>query len=337
VNAPDPVTSAGFRFVSHQRRGLVAIPGVAATGTVTVSAVLSDTTTSTPVTLGLAGLGDVQGLDASLVARQYPRPGATDTETEFFPLVEFTAPELPWLVPTPDGAHGPLPWLCLVAVEQRAGVEILSGGLGHPDVLHVDTPAAVSQELPEPADAALWAHAYAATTVSTTTDDLGTVHDPAETTPTVALAGCRLVAARHLVPDTSYYAALVPVFAATALAGLGRSDQEVAAALAAPAPNFAWKTSDTSVQLPTYLHWEFSTGDGGDFESLARSLHEFPVPADFGTRALDLGLAGAGMPVTSSLDTVFRGALTAPHIPDPTPWPDPQDDDSAQVDTALTT
>jgi hypothetical protein len=335
MTGPNPTTSAGFRFVSHRRRGLVAIPGVAAAGSVAVAAVLSDTTTSTPLTLGLAGLGAVQGIDTSLVTRQYPRPGATDTETEFFPLVEFAAPEMPWLVPAPDGPHGPLPWVCLVAVEQRAGVAILSSGPGLPDVLHIDTPAAVSQELPDPADAALWAHAYAATTVTTTTGDQGTSHDPAETTPNVPLGGCRLVAPRHLVPGTSYYAALVPVFAASALAGLGRSDQDVAAELGAPAPNFAWNTSDTSVQLPAYLHWEFSTGDGGDFESLARSLHEYAVPADFGTRPLDLGLAGPGMPETSGLATVFRGALTAPHIADQTPWPDQQDADSGQVDTTL--
>ena len=33
--------SGGFRFVSHHRRGLIALPGVAGTGTVSASAVLS--------------------------------------------------------------------------------------------------------------------------------------------------------------------------------------------------------------------------------------------------------------------------------------------------------
>ena len=141
------------------------------------------------------------------------------------------------------------------------------------------------------------------------------------------------MAPRRLQPQTCYIAALVPTFSAGALAGLGRSDQEVAAALAAAQPAFAWSTSDTSVDLPVYLHWEFSCGAGGDFESLARSLHEVPVPPTFGTRPLDLGLAGAGMPVTTGLSTVFRGALTAPGIAAETAWPDPAGREQESVDT----
>ncbi len=323
-------TSGGFRFVSHQRRGLIALPGVAAAGTVSVSATLSDSSTTTPVTIGLNTIADVQGIDTTLVLRQYPRPNATDAEPEFFPLVEFAAPELPWLLPTPDGAQGPLPWLRLVVVEQREGVSVTGSGLGRPDVLHIEGPAVPAQELPDPSDAALWAHAYAATSVQTTGSQ-----DPADLSPGSALAGCRLVAPRRLLPDTSYTAALVPIFAASALAGLGRSDQEVAAALAAPAPNFAWATSDSSVDLPTYLHWDFSTGDGGDFESLARALVEVPVGPDFGTRPLDLGLAGAGIPETSTLGAIFRGALTAPGIADQVAWPDSSDADEGQVDDAV--
>ena len=120
--------SGGFRFVSHQRRGLIALPGVAGSGTVTAAATLSDGSSTPPVTLALASVGDIQGLDTTLVTRRYPRPGATDAETEFFPLVEFDVPELPWLLPTPTGPHGPLPWLCLVAVEIRPGVSVTSAG-----------------------------------------------------------------------------------------------------------------------------------------------------------------------------------------------------------------
>ena len=322
--------SGGFRFVSHQRRGLIALPGVAGSGTVSASAVLSDGSSSTAVTLGLASVADVLGIDTTLVARRYPRPDATDAETEFFPLVELSAPELPWLLPTPSGPQGPLPWLCLVAVQVRDGVSITGSGLGRLEVLHIGGAARPSEELPDPAGCALWAHAFAATAVQTQ----GTA-DPVETTTGVALSGCRLVAPRRLQPQTTYVAALVPTFSAAALAGLGRSDQEVAAALAAPQPAFAWSTSDASVDLPVYLHWEFSCGAGGDFESLARALHEVAVPPTFGTRPLDLALAGAGMPVTTSLGTVFRGALTAPGISPQPAWPDPTDADQVSVDTAV--
>jgi len=322
--------SGGFRFVSHQRRGLIALPGVAGSGTVSAAAVLSDGSSSTAVTLGLASLADVQGIDTTLVTRQYPRPGATDAESEFFPLVELSAPELPWLLPAPSGPRGPLPWLCLVVVQVRDGVSITGSGLGRLDVLHVGGAARPSEELPDPAGCDLWAHAFAATSVHTE----GTA-DPVENPIGAALSGCRLIAPRRLQPQTTYLAALVPTLAAAALAGLGRSDQEVAAALALPQPAFAWSTSDASVDLPVYLSWEFSCGAGGDFESLARALHEVPVPPTFGTRPLDLGLAGAGMPVTTRLGTVFRGALTGPGIAPQAPWPDPADADQGSVDTAL--
>jgi hypothetical protein len=325
-----PPEVGGFRFVSHQRRGLIALPGVAGSGTFTASAVLSDGSSTTAVTLGLASVADVQGIDSTLVTRQYPRPDASDAETEFFPLVEFASPELPWLLPTPTGPHGPLPWLCLVVVEVRDGVELTGSGPGRLDTLHIGDSARPSEELPDPADSALWAHAFAATAVQAE----GTA-DPVEKTPDVVLAGCRLVAPRRLKPDTSYVACLVPTLAASALAGLGRTDDEVAAALAAAQPNYAWSTTDSSVDLPVYLRWEFSCGDAGDFESLARALHEVVVPPLFGTRPLDLGLAGAGMPATTSLGTVFRGALTAPDIAELPAWPDPADSDQGTVDTSL--
>jgi hypothetical protein len=325
-----PAPTGGFRFVSHQRRGLIALPGVAAAGTVSAAAVLSDGSTSTPVTLGLANVGDVRGIDISLVTRQYPAPNGTDAETEFFPLVEFAAPELPWLLPTPAVPQGPLPWLCLVAVQVRDGVTITGQGHGLPDVLRIGGSARPSEELPSPADSALWAHAFAATAVTTTGNA-----DPTETGPSAAPTGCRLIAPRRLQPQTSYVACLVPTLAAAALAGLGHPDQEIAAALSAAQPNFAWSLSDSSVQLPAYLHWEFTCGDGGDFETLARQLREVPVPPTFGTRPLDLGLAGPGMPVTASTGAAFRGALIAPGASDQAPWPDPADKDLVSVDASL--
>ena len=325
-----PAQAGGFRFVSHQRRGLIALPGVAAAGTVSAAAVLSDGSTSTPVTLGLANVGDVRGIDVSLVTRQYPAPNGTDAETEFFPLVEFAAPELPWLLPTPAVPQGPLPWLCLVAVQARDGVSVTGQGNGLPDVLRIGGNAQPSEELPDPADSVLWAHACTPTAVTVTGNA-----DPTETGTPPAPTGCRLIAPRRLQPQTSYIACLVPTLAAAALAGLGHPDQEIAAALSAAQPNFAWSLSDSSAELPAYLHWEFTCGDGGDFETLARQLQEVPVPPTFGTRPLDLGLAGPGMPVTASTNAAFRGALIAPGAPDQAPWPDPADNDLVSVDASL--
>ena len=322
--------AGGFRFVSHQRRGLIALPGVAAAGTISASAVLSDGSTSTPVTLGLANVGDVRGIDVSLITRQYPVPNATDAETEFFPLVEFAAPELPWLLPTPTLQQGPLPWLCLVVVQVRDGVSVTGQGHGLPDVLRIGDSARPAEELPNPADSVLWAHAFAATAVTTTGNA-----DPTQTGTPPAPTACRLIAPRRLLPQTTYVACLVPTLAAAALAGLGHPDPEIAAALSAAQPNFAWSLTDDSVELPVYSHWKFTCGDGGDFETLARQMREVPVPPAFGTRPLDLGLAGPGMPVTASTGAAFRGALIAPGAVAQMPWPDPSDRDLVSVDASL--
>lgn len=322
--------SGGFRFASHARRGLVALPGVAGLGSVSAAVTLSDGSTTTPVTLAMASVADVRSLDTTLVTRTYPRAGATDAEAEFFPLVEFAAPELPWLLPTPDTPVGPLPWLCLVAVAVREGVTLAPAGSGKLDVLHVGGAARPADELPDPADSPLWAHAFAATAVHTEGSN-----DSSEIGESPSLSGCRLLAARRLKANTSYIACLVPTLSAGALAGLGRSDADVAAALAAPQPMYAWSTSDSSVELPVYFSWEFSCGSAGDFESLARALKEVPVGPDFGTRPLDLGLAGRGIPVVATTQSRFRGALTAPSDLLPPPWPDGGDTDQVAVDTSL--
>jgi hypothetical protein len=176
----------------------------------------------------------------------------------------------------------------------------------------------------------LWAHAYAATSVHTA----GSA-DPVENGTAPPPAGCRLLAPRKLKPQTEYIACLVPVLKATAHAGLGDPDADIQAALAAPQPNYAWSTTDESVDLPMYLYWRFSCGQTGDFESLARALKEVPVGPGFGTRPLDLGLAGGGMPVTTTTATVFRGALSAPGVPAAAAWPDPANGDQVSVDTSL--
>ena len=209
------------------------------------------------------------------------------------------------------------------------GVTITPSGPGLPDVLHIAGSARASEELPDPSTSPLWAHAFAATSVRTAGAD------PVQIGATPPPEGCRLLAPRHLAPNTSYIACLVPTLKATALAGLGHPQADITAALNAPQPNFAWAPSDSAVELPAYLHWEFSCGPAGDFESLARSLHEVAVDASFGSRPLDLGLAGPGMPVTSTSALRFRGALTAPGIAPAPPWPDPADADQAKVDGAL--
>jgi hypothetical protein len=208
------VESAGYKFASHVRQGLVALDGVAAGGRVNVTALLSDGTQSSPVTLLLPGVGEVEPVKDSPDVRKYPLPDIPDAETEFFPLIEFREERAPWMVPTLTGPYGPIPWVCLVAVEMQDGISISSQGPGKPDVLRVESPAMPGMELPDPATSPLWVSAFAPTTVQNIDGA-----EPVETGSVTEYAGSRFVAPRRMKPQTTYLACLVPTFAASALAG----------------------------------------------------------------------------------------------------------------------
>jgi hypothetical protein len=74
-----------------------------------------------------------------------------------------------------------------------------------------------------------------------------------------------------------------------------------------------------AVDLPVYFHWEFTTGFGGDFESLARRLQGRPVPEGVGTRMLRIGDASFDLPDGGTLP--LQGALRIPDPPADAPPP----------------
>ena len=68
-------------------------------------------------------------------------------------------------------------------------------------------------------------------------------------------------------------------------------------------------TAPTQVQLPVYYSWQFRTGEGGDFESLARRLR-INVPAGLGQRTVAIGQPGFAVPGLDPKTTVkVEGAL----------------------------
>jgi hypothetical protein len=119
----------------------------------------------------------------------------------------------------------------------------------------------------------------------------------------------------------------VPTYDVGRKAGLG----EPIAPEEEQALNPAWPVSDAGTpaaaraKLPVYFHWEFSTGLGGDFESLARRLEPNPLPKAVGLRPIDVSNPGWGMPRQrpgdpgSVLD--LGGALRTPET-EAKPWPD---------------
>ncbi|MET8577382.1 hypothetical protein [Streptomyces sp. NPDC005012] len=311
---------SGLTFLSWVREGLAAAGGAPDTGAGAMDArnhvVLRPRLTGrTPVDVParLLGPGDVTGVDAAQVLRTFPAPGTSDAEPHLFPAVEFDRPDLPWMF-TPAGAGEQdrlRPWLVLVVVEaDRAALLPAAAAL---PVLRCEV-----DRLPDLAQSWAWAHAQV-----TTEDGDG----PAEVDR--LLAGepdrtlSRLVCPRRLRPHTRYLAAVVPAFEAGRLAGLGLPVPEGPLTPAWPAPDAPAAGGPAEIDLPVYHHWSFGTGQDGDFESLVRALTPRALPGDVGTRPLDVGAAGHGLPALPDghpgrvldLEGALRGAGT-----DARPW-----------------
>ncbi len=246
--------------------------------------------------------GEIAGIDETLVLRHDPAPGAMDAESTYLALVEFSAPDLPWrYTPAAAGKDRLQPWLALVVVEDRDGVVLDTGA--RPAVLHVDD---ASRELPDLTQCWAWAHVH-------------TDSDLAQGVP-AALAGApktfrsRLLSPRHLRPNRSWLACVVPTFEAGRRAGLGAS--------VTPDMGLAWDvTAAGEVTLPVYHWWRFATGPGGDFESLVRRLEPHALAGTIGRRPLDLSHPGGGLPEVAGLVVSYEGALLSPGGTS-RPWPD---------------
>jgi hypothetical protein len=330
------VTGATYRFLSFVREGMssalstiddlgkgAAIPALA---TVDVSVPVTgadyqdpnqpkpDTVATMHVTV--QGPGDVIGINPRQVIRTFPRANTTNAETTMFPLVEFDRVDLPWMftpaAATPDKRLRP--WLCLVVVKVQEGVSL--GPL--PDkplpVLEVKAPAIVANELPDPADSWLWAHAQV---VGKSGGVLTTVLEQPS-----SLTLSRLLCPRNLQADAAYLGCVVPTFEIGRKAGLGEPVTPADEAALAP----AWTPTATSVTLPVYFSFTFSTAPAGDFESLAELLQPLPAPDTLGRRPMDVTRPGSGLPNIDPVDpqtpgAVFDlfGAMCAPHFV-VTPW-----------------
>jgi hypothetical protein len=270
---------------------------------------------STPVQLRLAGPGEVRGLDRRTVIRTDPADGSLGVPPNLFAAVELQPPDLPWMF-TPLAPNGQRlrPWLCLVVTDlEETGEPVVDTSKPLP-VLHVPDPASM---LPNPDEAWAWAHVAAAGTPTS-------LESTIDSNPEQVVA--RLLCPRKLSPERRYVAAVVPVFAGGAAAGLGEDPGVASDVIADPAKiQNAWSVAAgaKSVDLPVYFSWEFQTGVGGDFHSLALRLQGRPLDPGAGTRPMDITSPGGGLPdlpanaATKNLG--LEGAL-APDQFQPTPW-----------------
>lgn len=178
---------------------------------------------------------DVLSIPPREVRLRAPQPGAVDAETTKRAHVDFHAPDYPWRY-TPQVGGGKLrPWLVLV--------------VGTPDEVKVTGGTAVIAQgllaqYPH-GDSWQWAHLIS----------------PEETMPTDAGPDprrfSRLISPHHpLAAQTAHVAVLVPNFRAD---GGPRWDGNGVVA--------------GGQSLPALFSWGFTTGEGGDFETLAAELH----------------------------------------------------------------
>ena len=253
------------------------------------------------VTIGLTGPGDITGLDARLVVRTDPPNLTNDFEPNYFPAVEFDPPDFPWLfTPAAGDPQGRLrPWISLIVVRMQDGVSLKVESTKPLPVLRITAPAVPALELPDPDESRAWAHAQVATSgPGKPMTDLLAAESP--------LNLSRLICPRRLEPGRRYLACVVPSFEAGRKAGLGLAVEPTDETALMPAWNVG-PDAPGEVQLPVYYHWEFGTGQSGDFEALVRLLEARPIPPGVGVRPMIAANLPFGLPALGILG--LEGAL----------------------------
>ncbi|HTE47840.1 MAG TPA: hypothetical protein VK636_21545 [Gemmatimonadaceae bacterium] len=309
------IITSTYRFLPWARRGLAdKIKGADTGAALPVRAKVPVGLTVTGASeakydLSLYGPGDVLGIDTRLIVRTDPRPNTTDVEANYFPAIEFDAPDFPWLfTPAVSGTNNQLrPWCVLIVIDLSI-VDAPRAEPGHPLPVIVVPGEARATELPDLADSWAWAHTQVVAPSTGTTAT--TIATSLSADPTMNVA--RIVAPRRLEPGKRYAACLVPAFDAGVARGLIDSAPKTG--------NLGPAWSDAvpgDVRLPVYFHWEFSTGPAGDFETLARRLKPADPPASAGIESMYIGAAGPDLPAIPPTDRTgyldMDGPLRAPN------------------------
>lgn len=253
------------------------------------------------VDLALYGPGHITAIDIKEIVRTDPHHGAVNFEPNYFPIIEFRRADFPWLFTpaTGDTNQRLRPWLVLLVLKVQDGVSISSDGIRPLPVLTINDPVVLQNELPDLSESWAWAHAQTVTGKTLSLEQ--------SLAPNSPLSVSRLICPVKLRARTRYLACLVPAFEVGRLAGLGMASETT------PTLTPAWKTGADAtgeLQLPVYYKWEFSTGAGGDFESLVRKLKAGPLPQGVGVRKMNVANLGFNLPDLGIMD--FASALKPP-------------------------
>jgi hypothetical protein len=259
--------------------------------------------------LELYGPGEITGFDQRAVIRTSPARDVFNAETNFFPMIEFDQPDLPWRYTPASAANRRLrPWLCLI---------VLADG----EFVRPDTPPDPNRpfpwvtvksqaRLPDLSQSWAWAHAQLSGEQSGEQGiDDAALTDVLKNEPRRLIS--RLLCPRRLSPRTAYTAMLVPAFERGRLRGIGREPDEMRTVpLDGLEP--AWENDHPDFELPVYYEWRFQTGEQGDFEFLVNLLKANPLPDTVGVRGMDVSEPGIGLPGASTKPLGLEGALTRP-------------------------
>ncbi len=303
--------SGNYQFLPWVRQGAATLisreesmaPDLSAVVKQSVYLRVNDELNTKAIQLRFYSPGDVTGIHRRLITRTDPTPWSRGFSPNYFPLIEFASPDFPWLfTPVRANAQERLrPWLCLVVVPIKEGIQITHDPKHPLAVLRIEAPALPAEELPDLSESWAWAHTQVALNEG---DDIKTV---LKDQPEKNLS--RLLCPRRLQPDQLYYACLVPTFEIGRKAGLGVPiDEEVE-----PTLQPAWLSGDLApeeIELPIYYHWEFRTGAKNDFETLVKKLQFRPLPPGVGTRDMVATNLPFQLPDLGVL--TLEGALRAP-------------------------
>lgn len=328
--APEQAILGRYVFLPHARTGIaaaIATPfqwGGPARAKVQMRIPVNDDrgAIDAEMTVNVHGPADVTELDQRQVIRAFPKADAPDAEVDDLVHVEFDRPDLPWLFTPAGPAAGRLvPWITLVVAERR---HIAFG-----ERRGATRAAQIRRDQLQPlGDAWAWAHAQVMGAKGASAD----VEPTLERRLSEANAPhnlSRLVCPRRLDDHTRYVACVVPTFRPGADAGLGLT--VAPGATLEPSwgtrANFAAGDPNAMVDLPVYHAWSFTTGEDGNFESLARKLKPAVAPPGVGRRRVDATrpfapiALGAGDP---GAEIVVTGPVVSPQLPASEPdeqWP----------------
>jgi hypothetical protein len=288
----------------------------------------------------LVAPGDITSLNRDVIIKTEPRNWATNFLPNYFPYIEFYEEDLPWkYTPAKAANHKLRPWMVLLVLkeEEFTNDSAPMGALPSIQVLPLPddppgTTGAQSGALPPAAQVWAWAHVHLNGDLDTTNtlDPNNNTHvQTALTRFRELLAGdpdraySRIICPRKLDPFTTYHCFLVPTYETGRLAGLG-APEAVIKTHKAQEPSFgiAHLTDEDHMpyvdHFPVYYHWQFMTGQEGDFETLVRKLKPREVDPRVGTRKIDIQTPGMNVnfgagPVFSDGTLVLEGAVLPPN------------------------